>query len=56
MPDQQIAELGSLVNTMEGNGAAPDSGSLTIVANMLAKLFSVAADEVAILKVVPKYK
>jgi hypothetical protein len=56
MPDQQIAELGSLVNTMEGSGAAPDSGSLSTVANMLAKLFSVAADEVAILKVVPKYK
>ena len=56
MPDQQTADLGSLVNTLESNGAAPDSDALDKVARMLAKLFGVDTDEVAILKVVPKYK
>jgi hypothetical protein len=56
MPDQQIAELAALINTMEGSGVAPDSDSLATVAKMIAKLFGVDADEVAILKVVPKYK
>ncbi len=56
MPDQQIAELGSLVNTMESSGVAPDSESLAKVAQMLAKLFGVDADEVAILKLIPKFK
>jgi hypothetical protein len=56
MPDQQITELGSLVNTMESNGASPDSDTLAKVARMLAKLFGVDMDEVAILKFVPKYK
>ena len=56
MLDQQLAELGSLVNTMESNGVAPDSDTLATVARMLAKLFGVDMDEVAILKLVPKYK
>jgi hypothetical protein len=56
MPDQQMAELGSLVNTMESSGAAPDSDTLATVARMLAKLFGVDMDEVAILKLVPKHK
>ena len=56
MPDQQAAELGSLVTTMESNGGAPDSDALGNVAIILAKLFGVDTDEVAILKLVPKYK
>jgi hypothetical protein len=56
MPDQQTAELGSIVNTMESRGGPPDSDSLDLVARILAKLFSVDTDEVAILKLVPKYK
>ncbi|MGA7792456.1 MAG: GAF domain-containing protein [Candidatus Acidiferrales bacterium] len=56
MPDQQIAELGELVNTMEGSGAAPGSEALKNVAKILAKLFGVDTDEVAILKLIPKYK
>ena len=56
MPDQQIAELGLLVNTMESSGVAPDSDSLAKVTGILAKLFGVDTDEVAILKLVPKYK
>jgi hypothetical protein len=56
MPDQQIAELGSLVNTLESGQVAPDSDALATVSRTLAKLFGVDIDEVAILKVVPKYK
>lgn len=56
MPDQQIAELGALVNAMEGNGAAPASDALENVGKILAKLFGVETDEVAILKLIPKYK
>ena len=56
MPDQQIAELGALVNTLESNGVAPDSDALGNVATLVAKLFGVDIDEVAILKLVPKYK
>jgi hypothetical protein len=50
MPDQQIAELGALVNTLESNGVAPDSDALGNVATLVAKLFGVDIDEVAILK------
>ena len=56
MPDQQTAELGSIVNTLESRGGPPDSDSLDHVARILAKLFSVDTDEVAVLKLVPKYK
>ena len=56
MPDQQIAELGSLVSTIESSGVAPDSDSLAKVATMIAKLFGVDVDEVAVLKLVPKFK
>ena len=56
MPDQQTAELGSLVNTLESKGVAPDSDSLDLMARIVAKLFGVDRDEVAILKLVPKYK
>jgi hypothetical protein len=56
MPEQQIAELESLVSTMESNEAAPDSESLGKVAAIVASLFEVKADEVAILKLIPKFK
>ena len=39
MPDQQTAELGSLVNTMESNGVAPDSDALDKVAKNTRKTF-----------------
>jgi hypothetical protein len=55
MSDQQIAELGTLVSAIESSGVAPDSDSLAKVATILAKLFGVDADEVAILKLVPKF-
>jgi GAF domain-containing protein len=54
--DQQNADLGSLVSTLESSGVAPNSDALANVARTLAKLFGVDSDEVAILKVVPKYK
>ncbi len=53
---QQVADLASFVTTLESSGAAPDSEAFTTVGKTLAKLFDVDADEVAILKVVPKYK
>jgi hypothetical protein len=56
MPDQQTAELASLISSLESNGGAPDSDALDKVARFLAKLFSVDTDEVAVLKLVPKYK
>jgi hypothetical protein len=56
MPEQQTVELGSLVDTMESGGGPPDSDSLNNVARILAKLFGVDMDEVAILKLVPRYK
>ena len=56
MAEQQIADLGTLVGALERSAAAPDSESLDKVAGALAKLFGVDKDEVAILRVVPKYK
>ena len=56
MPDQHIAELGSLVSAIESTGGAPSSESLIKVATILASLFSVKPDEVAILKLVPVFK
>src|SRR5690349_11084239 len=56
MQDHQTAELGSLVTSMESNGGTPDSDALNQVARILAKLFGVDTDEVAVLKLVPKYK
>src|SRR5580704_2630939 len=56
MPDQQTVDLGALVSTLEGKGAVPDSDDLDKVGRALAKLFSVETDEIAILKVVPKFK
>jgi len=56
MQDHQTAELGSLVSSMESNGGPPDSEAMNHMARTLAKLFGVDTDEVAILKLVPKYK
>jgi hypothetical protein len=56
MPEELTADLESLVTAMEGRGVAPNSGALTEIAEALAKLFGVDTDEVAILKVVPKYR
>jgi hypothetical protein len=56
MPEQQIAELGSLISTFENSGVPPDSEFLATLAKSLAKLFAVDADEVAILKLMPKFK
>jgi hypothetical protein len=54
--DHQNADLGSLVSALESSGVALNSDALVKVARTLAKLFGVDADEVAILKVVPKQK
>jgi hypothetical protein len=56
MPELQTTELGSLVTALERSGLSPDSDSLTTMSRILGKLFGVEMDEVAILKVVPKYK
>lgn len=56
MPDQLVADLDILVETLETSGEAPDSDALLKVANTLSSLFGVKTDEVAVLKVVPKYK
>jgi hypothetical protein len=56
MIDQQTADIGSLVTSLEGAGTRPNSEALAKMAKMLAGLFAVDPDEVAILKMVPKFK
>jgi len=56
MSDQQVADLESLVSAMEGGGVAPYSDALAKVAITVAKMFAVDTDEVAILKLIPKFK
>jgi hypothetical protein len=56
MPELLAADLGSIVTGLEAAGAAPNSEALHKVAKTIAQLFGVDADEVAILKVVPKFK
>ncbi len=56
MPELLAADLGTVVNALETGGITPDSEALAKVAKAIAQLFGVDADEVAILKVVPKYK
>ncbi|HWF13007.1 MAG TPA: GAF domain-containing protein [Candidatus Acidoferrales bacterium] len=56
MLDQQVADLDLLVETLEASGVAPDSDALLKMAEILGKLFDVKTDEVAVLKVVPKYR
>jgi len=54
--DQQSGDIGSLVTSLEGAGARPNSEALAKVAKTLAGLFAVDPDEVAILKTVPRFK
>ena len=56
MPEQQVADLESIVATMEERATTPEPEALAEVAQALAKQFGVDADEVAVLKVVPKFK
>jgi len=56
MLDQETADLGSLVDSLEKGGTAPDPTALASVGRAVAKMFEVKPDEVAILKIVPKYK
>ena len=56
MPEQQIADVESIVANLEGRGTAPSSSELSEIAEALAKQFDVDADEVAIMKFVPKFK
>src|ERR1700739_2957091 len=56
MIEQQTADIGALVASLEGAGTQPNSEALAKMAKLLAGLFAVDLDEVAILKMVPKYK
>ncbi|HEX3372230.1 MAG TPA: hypothetical protein VHS08_06905 [Candidatus Acidoferrales bacterium] len=56
MLDQQVADLDALVEELEKSATAPDSEALLKLANILAKPFDVKTDEVAVFKLVPKYK
>jgi hypothetical protein len=56
MSETRIAELTSLVSSLETGASAVDSDFLSRLATLLAKDFDVAADEVAIFKLIPKYK
>ena len=56
MPDQQVADLDTLIEELEKNTIALDSEALLKLANILAKPFNVKTDEVAVFKLVPKYK
>jgi hypothetical protein len=56
MLDLQVAELDVLVEALETSGAPPDSDALLKMAEILGKLFDVKTDEVAVLKIIPKFK
>ena len=56
MIEQQVAEVGSLVDAMVRSGQTPGTEGLAQLAQTLAKLFGVASDEVAILTLNPKNK
>jgi hypothetical protein len=56
MIDRQMANLGTLVETIVRSGQAPGTEDLAQLSQMLAKLFGVAPDEVAILTVNTKNK
>jgi hypothetical protein len=56
MPEQQVADVESLVAAMEERGAAPGNEALVEVAEALARQFGVDPDEVAVMKFVPKFK
>jgi hypothetical protein len=50
------ADLGTVVDALVTGGTMPESEDLAKVSKCIARLFGVDADEVAILKVIPKYK
>lgn len=56
MPEIQIADLASLINSLETGASTVDSDFLLQVATRVAKDFGVAPDEVAIFRLIPKYK
>jgi hypothetical protein len=56
MLDQQVSDLDRLVDELETHGSNPDSDALLKLANTLGKQFGVKTDEVAVFKLVPKYK
>jgi hypothetical protein len=56
MIEEQSMAFESLVDVLVGAGLAPDPEALGKVAQTLAKLFGVAPDEVAILRLDPKSK
>jgi hypothetical protein len=56
MLEQLVADLDVLVEALEAGGVPPDSDALLNMANTLGKLFDVKTDEVAVLKIVPKYR
>jgi hypothetical protein len=53
MTERQVADLGSLLDTMVHAGQAPTTEDLAKMAQVLGKMFSVAPDEVAILALNP---
>jgi hypothetical protein len=56
MIDRQFAELGSLVESLERAGKAPEAADTKKISQDLAKLFGVDPDEVAILALSDKEK
>jgi len=56
MPESQIASLGSLVSSLESGEATVNTETLGEIAAMIAAIFSVDRDEVAIMRLVPRYK
>ncbi len=56
MLDQQTSDLESLIESLESAGGVLDPSAMAKVAETLSILFAVKQDEVAVLKVVPKYK
>ena len=56
MPEAQIASLGSLVSSLESGEASVNAESLGEIAAMIASVFGVDRDEVAIMRLVPRYK
>jgi len=56
MPELQIASLGSLVSSLESGEATLNTETLNEMAAMIAAAFGVDRDEVAVLRLVPRYK
>jgi hypothetical protein len=56
MSENQVVDLGSLLDTMAHSGRRPNTEELAQFAEVLARMFKVDPDEVAILAVSPKTK